>query len=256
MGRRLLGAPPGVAEQRHRANIESVRALVDAGSPDVVRGEVDYGAVCGSRRSFPLPRVGHRSGKLTVTGYILGARRGVIAIIVRCDCQDAEYRVDNNNFRHFKSTRCNLCAKLAAHEKRFWIYAEAMPDDEHRRRLLNRLSAAITRCHNPKAKLKYWLHYGHRGISVYEEWRKDRTAFLRYVQTLPGWDIPELEMDRIDTNGNYEPGNIRFATKHENLCNKRKVADLEETIASLRHRLCGAEEQIHRLNAERACDRS
>jgi hypothetical protein len=77
---------------------------------------------------------------------------------------------------------------------------------------------------------------------VYPEWRSDRAAFLRYVQTLDGWDTPVFEMDRTDVDGNYEPGNIRFVSRSDNLCNKRKVADLEARIRHLELRLS---QQVH-----------
>lgn len=127
-----------------------------------------------------------------------------------------------------------------------------MPDDAHRERLLNRLSAIITRCRSKTSKS--YKHYGGRGISCYEEWIENRSKFLEYIQTLPGWDDPQLDLDRIDNDGNYEPGNIRFASKSENNKNKRHVFDLtnrikeleEENAAlkaeleSLRHCQCGA----------------
>jgi len=68
---------------------------------------------------------------------------------------------------------------------------------------------------------------------VCSTWASDRAEFLRYVQTLPGWDQPELEFDRIETNGNYEPGNVRFISKSGNLKNKRKVEELEQRIRDL-----------------------
>ena len=195
-----------------------------------------------TRRRYPLPSIGHRSGKLTVTGYLVGVR-GVRALIVRCDCRADEYTVDHHNFKDFKSTRCNLCAKQAASKKRYWQYAQTMSNDEHRTRLLNRLAAAITRCHSSSAAR--FEHYGQRGIYVHEQWRKNRAEFLRYVQTLPGWDDPDLQMDRIDNSKGYEPGNIRFATRTQNMHNRRKFADLEARIRHLELRL---KEQIHGID--------
>ena len=122
-----------------------------------------------------------------------------------------------------------------------------MPDDEHRMRLLNRLSAAISRCHTPTNRA--YEHYGMRGIEVYEPWRKNKAEFLRYVQTLDGWDLPYLEMDRVDVDKGYLPGNIRFVSRSENMFNKRRVADLEQRIRELetrlRHCKCGAAEALH-----------
>jgi hypothetical protein len=106
-----------------------------------------------------------------------------------------------------------------------------MPDNEHRERLLNRLSSIISRCQNPK-NARY-LGYGGRGITVYQAWVKNRFTFLAYVQTLPGWDDPDLELDRIDNDGNYEPGNIRFVTRRENVHNRRKMDNLSQRIIEL-----------------------
>lgn len=238
--------PSRITEQRHQANIESLRDLVNTRSQSVVRDAVVGNAISGSRRKYPLPSIGYRSGKLTVTGYVQGARLGVKALVVRCDCNQAEYTVDQQNFKNFRSTRCPLCAKKATSTKRYWVYSEAMADDTHRTRLLNRLSAAITRCHSPNAN-KY-ASYGGRGIYVYEEWRTDRAKFLEYAQTLNGWDNPELEIDRIDNNKGYEPGNIRFATRSQNMLNKRRVEKLQQEINDLRSRLRRAEESLHDLD--------
>jgi hypothetical protein len=232
--------PPRITEQRHQANIESVRCLVDARSPSLVRDAVAGSKIGGSRRRYPLPSIGYRSGKLTVTGYIVSSRGGVSAIVVKCDCNAAEYKVDQQNFKNFRSTRCPLCAKKAAAAKRYWVYSEAMADDDHRTRLLNRLAAAVTRCHTPSDRA--YKHYGERGIRVCPEWRFDRAEFLRYVQTLEGWDNPAFEMDRINVDGHYEPGNIRFVSRSDNLYNKRKVADLEARIRHLEQRLS---QQVH-----------
>lgn len=232
--------PSRISEQRHQTNVEFVRHLDDTRSPSLVRDAMVGSAISGSRRRYPLPSIGHRSGKLTVTGYIAGSRGGVRALVVKCDCDPAEYRVDHQNFKDFKSTRCPVCAKKAASAKRYWVYSEAMADDGHRTRLLNRLAAAITRCHSSNNKA--YKHYGERGVRVCDEWRNDRAEFLRYVQTLSGWDNPAFEMDRINVDGHYEPGNIRFVSRSHNLQNKRKIADLEARIRHLELRLS---QQVH-----------
>lgn len=245
-----MGMPRQRSLERMEANAVALRALVDARSPRIVRDAVVGSAVSGARRRYPLPSIGHRSGKLTVAGYVLGTRSGVGALIVKCDCGFPEYTVENQNFKNFKTTRCNRCAKLAASAHRYWVYSEAMPDDVHRTRLLNRLAAAIARCHSPTSKI--FKHYGGRGITVYESWRNNRAEFLRYVQTLDGWDRPDLEMDRTDVNSGYQPGNIRFVSKSDNAKNKRRVEDLEARIAfleaeneRLRHRKRRSSTTVH-----------
>jgi len=159
----------------------------------------------------------------------------------RCEC-GTERVVDRHNLFSGKSTGCNTCAKKKSAAKRWLKYADALPDADHRCRLLNRLASQISRCHNERNRA--YPHYGGRGIGVYKQWRDDRASFLKYVQLLDGWDDPSLQIDRIDVDGNYEPGNIRFVTAKQNANNKRLVLTLQQEVDELRERLrhckCGA----------------
>jgi hypothetical protein len=74
------------------------------------------------------------------------------------------------------------------------------------------------RCENPNDK-KYYL-YGGRGVSVAPSWRNDFTAFIRDIGPRPS---RKHSIDRIDTNGNYEPGNVRWATITQQNRNARSV---------------------------------
>lgn len=74
-----------------------------------------------------------------------------------------------------------------------------------------------TRCYNPKCtRYKNW---GGRGIQVCGEWRNDYRAFLAYVGRKP---TQHHSLDRYPNNdGNYEPGNVRWATRSEQARNSR-----------------------------------
>ena len=171
--------------------------------------------------------------------------------MVRCSCGAEPHAVYDYNLRKGKSTRCNACAKKAAGHwrKDYWKYAGIVPDDEHRARLLNRISACLNRCTNPKSR--QWATYGGRGITVCDEWRADRGKFLAYLVTLEGWDNPALELDRADNDKGYQPGNLRFITKQANNANRRTVLELQRRIdeleARLRHCTCRATQSIHDL---------
>jgi hypothetical protein len=77
----------------------------------------------------------------------------------------------------------------------------------------------VARCTNPNRK--DFEYYGARGITVYEDWLKDRDAFHEYITSLENFGLDGYSLDRINNNGNYEPGNLRFVDAYEQANNKR-----------------------------------
>jgi hypothetical protein len=77
----------------------------------------------------------------------------------------------------------------------------------------------IGRCHHPKNA--DYDHYGGRGIGVCDEWRKSFAAYLAYIRSIGFTGAKGQELDRIDNDGNYEPGNLRVTDRKGQCRNKR-----------------------------------
>lgn len=170
------------------------------------------------KRTYPPPVIGKQYGDLIVTAIKYGPLHGIKSVKCRCTCG----RVVTPHpwdLAYGKSTHCPLCKgrvaaeRLAASRAR-WMFIP----DAHRRRIRGCVYNAISRCDNKKCWC--FARYGGRGITIYPAWREDRTLFARYLLTLLGWDNPNLTIDRIDNNGNYEPGNLRWITVAENNRNR------------------------------------
>ena len=78
------------------------------------------------------------------------------------------------------------------------------------------------RCNNPKCKS--YKNYGGRGIKCLF---KSSNDFVDYVINELQTDPRNLTIDRIDNNGHYEPGNVRFVSYSENLKNRRSFYVLQ-----------------------------
>lgn len=114
---------------------------------------------------------------------------------------------------------------------------------------------AKERCFNPKAR--GYARYGGRGITMCPEWVHDFAAFFVHIGPRPA---KGLLLDRIDNDGHYEPGNVRWATPlvsgrnhgypptHARLVRPKHTVSVSEAAA-----ICGVSRQTirHWINAGR-----
>lgn len=76
---------------------------------------------------------------------------------------------------------------------------------------------------------KFYKYYGGRGIKIAKEWlatryggELDDKGFERFIEHIKKRPSEGHSVDRINVDGNYEPGNVRWATAKEQAANKRK----------------------------------
>ncbi len=82
------------------------------------------------------------------------------------------------------------------------------------------------RCLRPSARS--YEYYGARGITICQAWLESFDAFLRDMGPRP----EGRTIDRIEKNGNYEPGNCRWATRAEQ--SRNRAVDKEKLRASMK----------------------
>lgn len=88
--------------------------------------------------------------------------------------------------------------------------------------LYNRWASMIQRCENPNDR--WYESYGGRGVTVCERWKNSFEDFLVDVGEPP---TPKHQLDRIDNDKGYEPGNVRWATPRQQSVNKRTTVYAE-----------------------------
>ena len=155
---------------------------------------------------------GNRYGHLTVIR--LSHRKNGSYWLVRCDC-GIERVVAASWLGSGNSTSCGSCSKLGNKRARRHGYSPKGP----RTPLYNTWQSIKKRTTNPNHPgFKYW---GGKGTIMIARWLDDFAVFAEEVLKEIGDRPAGMTIDRINPAGDYEPGNIRWATPLQQRHNRR-----------------------------------
>lgn len=151
---------------------------------------------------------GKKFGRLTVIGRSPeNAANGRSRWYCVCECGN-ESTVIGQNLRTGNTTSCGCLARrnarthgcVGTYQYKTW-------------------EGIKSRCYNPS--FPDYKNYGGRGIKFYYRWKDDPKAFCEWLDRFLGPRPEGHTLDRINNDGDYEPRNLRWASKKQQANNRR-----------------------------------
>lgn len=183
--------------------------------------------------------IGRTFGKLAVVSEAEAIRKpnGCLVRRFNCDCECGKKTI----VRYSNLTAGNTVSCGCQRQDAIAIQGRANFKHGHASKRTSEYStwvSMIARCTNPK--VENWCYYGGLGVTVCEAWRLSFRSFLFDMGPKPS---PAHSLDRINVALGYSKENCRWATKKEQIANRRKIAAIsefttDELLAELHRRNC------------------
>lgn len=184
--------------------------------------------------SYVAPGSGHRRiihpgymfKKWTVIKEVPSDELAIRKFECRCECGAISVLRANNLTSPYKSKTCISC-------KHKNVGRRNATHGMHNTPTYRSWEATRGRCY--RKNIKSFENYGGRGIKVCDRWRYSFENFLSDMGVCP----QGYQLDRIDVDGDYEPGNCRWVSRQENMDNRRNSKkNKHKYVYVLKEKLC------------------
>jgi hypothetical protein len=160
--------------------------------------------------SHPIDHTGKRYGRLTAIRRDFDNEKTGTFWVCRCDCGN-EKTVNAANLQKGRTLSCGCLQRERTSQASM---KHGCTSGHKKTAEYTTWRSMLNRCE--REDLQSFSRYGGRGIRVCERWHSFE-AFLADMGLRPS---SQHQLDRIDGDGNYEPGNVRWVTAKENCRNK------------------------------------
>jgi hypothetical protein len=140
-------------------------------------------------------------------------------IRVRCECGN-EFDVKLHDFKEGRVKSCG-CLLKKSHGHTYY----SKDNTEEGRRTYISYSSMKKRCYYVEGE--HYPHYGGRGIKVCDRWLEEHNGYKNFLEDM-GFRPKGMTLDRIDVDGNYEPGNCRWSDNKTQIINQRRFSHIKQ----------------------------